>query len=198
MQTKQKTAYFLAGNLVGLRAVEDDDIPLIARWINDEEVTHFMFYGQWPTNLGQVRETIQKQVSSPQNVVFMVYDRKTNRRIGFAGIYDIHLTAQKGEFRILIGEKDFWGKGYGTEVTELLTFYGFDRLNFHRIYLGVTAENKGGVKAYERAGYAHEGVLKDDIFRNGRYYDTIRMGLLRDEYLKKYHKDHAKRFRSSR
>ena len=95
---------------------------------------------------------------------------------------------------MLIGERAYWGKGYGTEITELLTFYGFDRLNLHRIWLGVTADNKGAVRCYERAGYVHEGVFKDDLYRNSRFYDSIRMAILRTDYYPKRHARDAKRF----
>ena len=189
--------FFLSGKLVFLRSVEETDIAIIAPWLNDGEVTHYMFYGQKPTNLSQVREMIMGQVNNPANAVWMVLDLKSKKPIGFCGLYDIHATAQKAEFRILIGTKEFWGKGYGTEITELLTFYGFDRLNLHRVWLGVTSENKGGVKAYERAGYVYEGALNDDIYRYSRYYDTVRMGILRDGYYKKLFKKHLTVFRPS-
>lgn len=186
---------FLKGSRVYLRSVElATDIPLIASWINDGIVTKFMFYGQLPTTLSQVEKMIVDQISSPANVVFMVCDNATQKPIGFAGLYDMHLTARKAEFRVLIGETDFWGKGYGTEVTQLLTFYGFDRMNMHRMYLGVTSENLGAVKAYEKAGYVREGQLRDDIYRNSKYYDSIKMSLLREEYYEKYYEEHKKLF----
>ena len=114
--------------------------------------------------------------------------------IGYAGLYDQHPTCHRAEFRVLLGERDFWGKGYGTEVTELLTFYGFDRLDLHRVYLGVVADNAGAVRAYEKAGFVREGVLRDEVYRNSRFYDGIRMGLLRQEYYEKYYQAHKARF----
>jgi RimJ/RimL family protein N-acetyltransferase len=82
----------------------------------------------------------------------------------------------------------------GTEVTEILTYYGFDRLNLNRIYLGFTAENKGAGKAYEKAGYRQEGILKEDIYRNSRYYDSVRMAILRKDYYKDRHNEHKLKF----
>jgi RimJ/RimL family protein N-acetyltransferase len=186
---------FLKGSKTYLRSVDlATDIPIIASWINDGVVTKFMFYGQLPTTLPQVAKMIEDQIASPANVVFMVCDNETQKPIGFAGLYDMHRTARKAEFRILIGETDFWGKGYGTEVAQMLTFYGFDRMNMHRMYLGVTSENLGGVKAYEKAGYVREGQLRDDIYRNSRYYDSIKMSLLRNEYYEKYYEQHKAMF----
>lgn len=187
----------MRGELVALRNVEETDAPLVLRWMNDEEVTHYMFTGQRPLTLTQVTEELRRQTESASNTVFIVEDLKTRRPVGLGGLYDIHATARKAEFRVLLGERECWNKGYGTEVTELLTFYGFDRLNLHRIWLGVTAENRGGVRAYQKAGYREEGRLREDLYRNSRYYDSIRMSILRSEYYPDRHKKHAQRFRSA-
>ena len=186
--------FFLQGSLTLLRPLAGDDFALLSKWLNDPEVTYFMFYGQRPQTEEQIRELLLKQVQDQSNVVCMVLDKKSGNPIGFAGLYDMHFTSQKADFRILIGEKRFWGKGYGTEVTELLTFYGFDRLNLHRIYLGATLENKGALRAYEKAGFKKEGVLRDDIYRNSQYYDSVRMAILREDYYKTLYNIHKKKF----
>ncbi len=190
--------YFLQSEKVGLCPIEIKDLrklsEMIAKWVNDGEVTYFMFTGQKPKNSEQVFSDFKKQLQERNNVIFLVCDKKTKKPLGYAGLYEIHDTARKAESRILIGEKSFWGKGYGTETVELLTFYGFDRLNLNRIYLGYTADNKGSGRAYEKAGYKKEGLLKEDIYRNSRYYDSVRMALLRKDYYKKYHKGHLRRF----
>jgi RimJ/RimL family protein N-acetyltransferase len=82
----------------------------------------------------------------------------------------------------MIGEKEFWGKGYGTEINNLVLDYGFRKLNLHKIYLGVNADNKGAVKSYKKSGFKYEGTKRDEIYRNGRYYDAIMMSILRNEY----------------
>lgn len=187
--------YFLKSKKIGLRAIEKKDTPIITKWLNDEIVTYFMFYGQRPTNEDQIAEEIQKQINSQDNIVFLIVNLRTKKPIGFAGLYGIHPTARKAEFRILIGEKNFWGKGYGTEVTELVTYYGFDRLNLNKIWLGYEKENKAAGITYERAGYSYEGISKEDIYRNSRYYDGVRMAILRRDYYEKFFKEHLKRFK---
>lgn len=189
---------FLEGEKVILAPIELEDLKklsqIIAGWVNDGKVTYFMFSGQTPKNSEQVFGDFKKQLESGNNAIFLIVNRKTKKPIGYAGLYDIHATARKAESRILIGEKKFWGRGYGTEVIELLTFYGFDRLNLNRIYLGFTEENKGSGLAYKEAGYVYEGKFKEDIYRNSRYYNTIRMAILRKDYYKKFYEFHLKRF----
>lgn len=185
---------FLESEHVGVRPYSPADNEKIHQWLNDERVTYFMYYGQRPTTLAQVTDMMAKQWSNEANVLFVVETVKGKRPIGFAGLYDIHPTARKGEFRVLIGDPACWGKGWGTEVTELLTHYAFDRLNLNRVWLGVTDENKGAVRAYEKSGYRVEGVLKQDTYRNSRYYDTVRMGILRSDYYPKRFEENRKRF----
>lgn len=181
-----------------MRPVEIEELPktssFLEKWANDEIVTYYMFTGQKPANKKQIVEIFKKQIESKENVIFLVVDIETERPVGYAGLYEINETARKAEFRILIGEKEFWGKGYGTEVAQLLAYYGFDRLNLSRIYLGYTADNKGAGRAYEKAGYKYEGTLKEDIYRNSRYYDSIRMAILRKDYYEKFYQLHLKIF----
>lgn len=188
---------FLKSEKVILRPFERDQLktlaPLVAGWVNDGEATYYMFTGQKPQNVEQVAATLQKDLEKG-DLVFLALDARAQVPIGYAGLYDINQTVRKAEFRILIGEKDFWGKGYGTEITELLTFYGFDRLNLNRIYLGFTADNKAAQGAYEKAGYVYEGTLRQEFYRNSRYYDAVRLAILRDDYYQRLYPEHLRRF----
>lgn len=188
------TGYFLQGDRSFLRAYEVGDALAVARWYNNAAVTHFMFTGQQPLTPEAAKEKIESEVKDSGNVVLIACDKKTKKAIGLVGLYGIHPASRRAEMRILIGERAFHGKGYGTELSELINFYGFDRLNLNRIYLGYTADNKGAGRAYEKAGYREEGVLKQDMYRNSVYYDTVRMAILRDDYYKKYYSGHKKRF----
>lgn len=191
---------FINGIHVRLDPIEEKDIKKIAeyisKWVNDPIVTYYMFTGQRPKNVAEIIQGLKKELDSNQNVIFLVSDKKTRQMIGYAGLYDINPSVRKAEFRILIGEKDFWGKGYGTEISEVVTLYGFDRLNLNRIYLGYTSANQGAKKAYERAGYVYEGMRRDDLYRNSTYYDSVIMALLRDDYYKKLYTIHHEKYKN--
>ena len=186
--------FFLKGDKISLRPYCAEDARLVFDWFNDPVVTFYMFTGQKPKTSEQISVLMEKDVNSEENTIFIAVDNVSGDPIGIVGLYEIDHTARKAEMRIIIGNRKYWGKGYGTEMTDLIDFYGFDRLNLNRIYLGVTDENKGGVKAYEKAGYIYEGRLLQDIYRNSRYYDSVRMGLLRDDYYKKLYPEHKKKF----
>lgn len=85
-------------------------------------------------------------------------------------------------FGIVIGEKDCWGKGYGTEVTRLMVWHGFQNLNLNRIWLNVYDFNPRGIRAYEKAGFKKEGALRQAMYAEGKYHDTFVMGILREEW----------------
>lgn len=84
---------------------------------------------------------------------------------------------------IALGERDYWGRGYGADAMRLILQYGFIELNLHRISLGVHSYNKRAFKSYEKVGFKVEGVMRHDTFREGRRTDGIYMGILRDEWL---------------
>lgn len=102
--------------------------------------------------------------------------------IGTVGLYSHRDIYRSWEFRILIGHPDYLGKGIGEEATRMVVDWGFKRLNAHRIWLGVNEENVGAVKCYEKVGFKREGVLRDEIWINGKYVNAIRMSILEAEW----------------
>jgi RimJ/RimL family protein N-acetyltransferase len=119
---------------------------------------------------------------SDKDIVFAIVDKKTNEHIGNAGLYTINWLYRSAEYRIIIGEKKYWNKGYGAEAAGLIIDYGFNKLNLNKVWLGVNTENKGAVRSYIKSGFKEEGILRDEIYRNGRYYDAVRMSILRREF----------------
>jgi RimJ/RimL family protein N-acetyltransferase len=83
-----------------------------------------------------------------------------------------------------LGEREFWGKGYGTEAMKLILRFGFCELNLHRVSLSVFEYNQRAIKSYEKAGFRLEGRERESILRDGRRYDVFYMGILREEWLK--------------
>ena len=131
-------------------------------------------------------KSLQWGIFSPYPVTEVRW-RDGGRFIGTTGLYSHRDIYRSFEFRILIGHPDCLGKGIGTEVTRMVVDWGFKRLNAHRIWLGVNAENLGAIKCYEKVGFKREGVLRDEIFCNGHYTDAIRMGLLESDWKEEVH-----------
>ncbi|MFH1772646.1 MAG: GNAT family protein [Candidatus Omnitrophota bacterium] len=170
---------FITGKIIYLRGLGREDLPDVVKWINNPEVTHYLFMGDKPSNLESLTESWEKELRSPNDISFAIVDMKKDELIGWTGIYTINWISRSAEYRVFIGNKNYWSKGIGTEAARLLIEYAFNKLNLNRVWLGVNAEHKGALKSYGKAGFIKEGVLRQELFRNGKYYDVIRMGILK-------------------
>ena len=178
----QKTS-FAEGSLVLLRPLERADLnEQYLGWLNDPEVTRYTETGTFPTTAEDLENFYRSVTGSKNDVIFAIVDKKSGRHVGNVKLGPIHWLHRSAILGILIGEKEFWGKGIGLEATRLVVEYGFNRLNLHRIELGVFAEHKAAVRCYEKAGFKIEGHMRQDLFHDGEYKDRIWMGLLRSEY----------------
>jgi len=180
---------FIEGNRIYLRGIEKKDLSgRFFQWANDKEVTRYLFMGVIPNILENVEEWFENTRKSNTDIVLMIVDKTNNKEIGFTGLHTMQWLHRTAEFRLFIGEKDFWGKGYAQETAKLVLRYGFELLNFNRIWSGINTENKGSVGFCLKAGFVKEGVLREEAYRNSRYYDVVRIGILRKEYEEKYKK----------
>lgn len=170
----------LIGENTYLRPIEKADAPLFVAWLNDPEVSRFT-QQYLPLNLRQEEEYLARLYQDKENVILGIVERATDRLLGAAGFHQIDWRNRQTGFGIVIGAKDAWGKGHGAETTRLMLRYAFATLNLHRVWLRVYSFNERAMRCYEKVGFQREGVLRQDVFRDGRYWDTIMMSVLRDE-----------------
>lgn len=173
---------FLIGEKVRLRGVRREDMEAYRRWLADPAVTEFLEMGWKPLADADLDATYHSLTANPETVAFIVEDKATGEAVGVAGLYLIQWLARRAQFNILIGERKAWDRGFGTESLQLLLRYGFETLNLESIQLGVNAENARAIRSYEKAGFVHEGRRRRFVYRNGRYYDSLMMSMLREEY----------------
>ena len=174
---------FLEGNRIYLRGIEKKDLQgNFFQWANDKEVTRFLFMGVFPNNQENLEEWFEHMRKSDTNVVLMIVNKSDDKVIGFTGLFEMRWIHRTAEFRLFIGEKDYWGKGYAQEATKLVLRYGFELLNFNKIWSGINTANKESVNFCLRCGFVEEGILRAETYRNSRYYDVVRISILRKEY----------------
>jgi len=101
--------------------------------------------------------------------------------VGVCGLKDMHSRNRHAELWIYLGDGQQRGRGLGRRALQLLTRYGFDQLNLHRIYLHVPAYNAAAQRAYQACGFREEGRDREHLYIDGAYHDAVRMGLLRTE-----------------
>ena len=172
----------ILGEKVALGPLRRDLLPLYERWINDFEVTVTLGAQMRPMTHEAEEAWYQRAAQGEGSVSFTIYERSTLRPIGNTGLHNIDHLHRTAEFGILIGEKDCWDKGYGTEVTTLMLDYGFTCLNLHNIILSVDSGNQRGIRAYTRAGFKVIGRRREARRRGGRTTDTIFMDCLASEF----------------
>ncbi|HEX3270906.1 MAG TPA: GNAT family N-acetyltransferase [Ktedonobacterales bacterium] len=173
----------ITGTLVGLGPFVRDDLPVYTRWINDFEVTRYYLDTPRPQTLEERAAWYERMSASDlYNIDFLIYELATMRPIGRVGLEDISYQHRRASFGILIGEKDCWGKGYGTEATRLTLDYGFRLLGLHNIMLSVSSANTAAIRAYKRAGFRVIGARRECRFEGDHTLDSIFMDCLSTEF----------------
>ena len=176
--SKQET---LIGRRVYLRPFERDDLPYIQRWSNDAELRRLT--GEVaPMSRAETEKWYKELLADKDRMWFVIALKKSDRVIGEAGLLRMFRPWRATDISIIIGEKDAWGKRYGTEGGRLLLDYAFKRLGFHRVSIGVVGFNKRALKFWESLGFKKEGVHRDEYYYNNEYSDFIMMSILEDEY----------------
>ncbi len=122
------------------------------------------------------------RLMSPEQVGYAIDVRETGRLIGSTTFSNLDPDNGSVLFHISIGEPDAWGRGYGTEATELMLWLAFERIGLHRVALSVFGFNERAIRGYEKAGFRIEGRHREAIVRDGQRWDELTMGVLAAEW----------------
>ena len=131
-----------------------------------------------------VQKWIEKQYENPNDYFFTIRLLEDDRIVGGIGLDAVYWTHGDAFVGIGLGQKEDWGKGYGTDAMRIILRYAFTELNLRRVSLDVFEYNPRGVRSYEKAGFVIEGRVRGAVLRDGRRWDVIYMGILREEWLK--------------
>ena len=174
---------FLISKNVYLRPLEKEDADTFVSWIEDWElVKNIPQRFRFPFNTAKEKEHINNLYKSSDNIVLAIIYKSEEKFIGTTGFGDINPVNRTAVFGLVIGDKNYRNKGLGTEILNLMLKYGFNILNFNRIYLEVNADNIPAIKLYEKAGFKIEGCLRQDYYFDGEYKDKLIMGILKGEF----------------
>jgi RimJ/RimL family protein N-acetyltransferase len=173
----------VVGEKVALGPVRRDLMPLYDRWFNGFEVG-LPYFLQLRPHTREAREAWYERLArdEPDTVEFLIYERATLRPIGKTALDYIDHYNRTASFGILIGEKDCWGKGYGTETTILMLDYAFTLLGLHNVMVTVDGHNERAIRAYRRAGFRELGRRRGARRRGNRTFDDIYMDCIATEF----------------
>ncbi len=180
MKTKPELT-FRVGKRVRIRLLCEDDAQILTQWMNDPEVTQYILQ-YLPKSIKAEKEWLEKIEPNSHDFVFGI-ETEDETMIGVMGLHKvnyIHGTATTGAF---IGNKDYWSKGYGSEAKMLLLQYAFDTLGLRKICASVIDFNKRSLRYQEKCGYKVEGRLKNQLFKDGQYWDEVLLAVYKEDWL---------------
>jgi len=169
----------IIGNKVILRALKRSDVLKILEWRNDSEIS-YLTGTVYPISEIEHEKWIEKKIQDQNNKILAIDDLEKKKFIGIIGSKNTDFINRNTELYIYIGEKEYWGKGYGTDATTTFVKYCFDQLNLHRVYLYVFAYNERAIHSYKKVGFVTEGLLKDSVYKAGSYHDKILMAIVKN------------------
>lgn len=175
---------FLEGEKILLRPLADEDaFGAYPHWLNDPIVCQGNSHGAYPYTQEQALDFIHQNRGRTDALVVAIVEKINGRHIGNISLQAINPVSRSAEIAIILGEKEFWGKGIGTEAVTLLVRHAFFTLNLHRIYFGTPVSNRGMQKIGEKLGMHKEGCRREAFYKKGSYEDIWEYGLLRSEFI---------------
>lgn len=179
-----QTLITITGEKVALGPLHRGIIPLMLKWDNDLALSILSGDPARPRTVEAAEAEYESYAKGEGGdwVLFVVYERERLRPIGIAELSDIDRTNRTAEYGIRIGEGDYWGRGYGTEVTYLMLDYAFNALGLHNVALEVHAFNGRAIRAYEKVGFREIGRRRQAHRIGDRAYDEVLMDCIAPEF----------------
>lgn len=183
----------LKGELVYL-TVENPQVmaETISRWSSDSEYWRLAAGdAAFPRSSKAIKGWLEKEMATenPQLFMFAIRRLEDNQLIGEIDLDGVLWTHGEAFVGISLGEREFWGKGYGTDAMRAILKYAFLELNLNRVSLNVFDYNSRAKRSYEKVRFKEEGRCREFLLRDGKRYDLIFMGILRSEWEEMFAKE---------
>lgn len=177
----------LVGERIYLSPRNAEDVEIFTEWMNDFYVTDYT--GRSYQTMTLQEEKIFLENTEKGKNTFAIIDIETDKMIGTVGLHEVDHVNRTATLGIFIGNKDYWSKGYGTEAIRLILDFGFNYLNLNNIDLALMEFNQRALKCYQKCGFKEIGRRRKCKFINGKYYDSILMDILAEEFKESYIKN---------
>jgi RimJ/RimL family protein N-acetyltransferase len=188
MSTQLPTTNLFSGGLTRLVAADPDkDAPTLRAWSRDDEFLRL--FGSDPvrpwTEAGikkELNDYIGEEEPSHKSFQFLIRALEGDKLIGMCELTVDYWPHREAWVAIGLGDRAYWGKGYGTDAMRVLLRYAFQELSLHRVSLGVFGYNERAQKSYLKVGFQVEGRMRERLRRAGQWHDMVVMGVLRSEW----------------
>ena len=171
---------------IKLRNLQLDDVEDRYKWSLDKEVSKYLSVPDKypPFTKEETKKWIQLCMNGTNGYLQKSILTEDNIHIGWVDLKNFDKINNNAEVGITIGNKDYWGKGYGAAAMIEMLNHGFEELKLHKIWLRVDRDNEKAIKSYIKVGFVEEGVLREDRLRQGKYIDRLRFSILKNEKAK--------------
>lgn len=166
---------------LAFRRPEMADVEVIRELKNNEKAALLLGGVFHPYTTEDIERWINFHNNNPEEVLLVVEEKTKGKLIGHVGLYKIDNVAKKTEFGILLADDESRGRGYGTKATKLMVDYAFQTMGMHKVTAEVLSENAPSIAMFKKCGFSVDGCLRDDVYKNGRYYDVLAMSILKED-----------------
>jgi RimJ/RimL family protein N-acetyltransferase len=168
---------------VYLRPLEVVDYVIINKWRNDYEVLKYLAGNVFIVSSEREKKWVENIIfDDSKNLYFGICEKESKNLIGYSSINNIDIRNLKAEWGgTLIGEKEYLGKGLGKEASALMLRFIFDQYPIHKINTYCLEEHPTTIKLFENLGFKKDGVLRDEVFKNGGFKNIVLYSILREE-----------------
>lgn len=176
----KNTKSLIAGNRIYLRRIKISDVKRnYCAWMNDPEVVRYTEsrFKKW--QIQALKNYVRAISRNPGSVMLAMILKDKDTHIGNIKIGPIDYKHKFADIGIIIGEKSLWGKGFAVEALKLAIKYAFNRLKIHKLTAGIYANNTGSLRAFKKAGFITEGLLKKQYVYKASYVDAVLLGIRR-------------------
>lgn len=174
----------LSGDRIGLREFRPDDLGEVMKVIGDDRVTDYLSFDSRTHEQGatMLKETDKRAKQTPRTEYYLAVTESDDKLIGFARLGFNGVQAAKLGYAIAA---DRWNCGYATDATRTLVDFGFHTLKLHRISAAIGPENSASIIIAQRLGMSYEGRIRDHVYTNGQWRDSLLYSVLAHEWSSK-------------
>lgn len=165
-----------------LRALELDDYNVTINWRSDEDILRMVGGHKYFVSSEKEKEWVRNAIFDNDRIVLGICIKESNKLIGTVNIQEFDYINRSCHIPILIGDKTEWSKGYATEARMHALKFAFHERGMHRVWAAILDNNLASIKMHEKCGYKQEGIMRQSVYKDGRFHDQYLMSVLREEF----------------
>jgi len=181
------------GTRVCLRTLRPEDLEYLSEWAEDpfiERMVGSEFLNAYKHVYDKDPAFYEAVLTDPTQIVVVIEaNRGWTKPVGLARLFNIHLLEGYCFFEVMLTDQKAIRRGFGVEAGKLISYYGVDVLGLRRIEAKVYEYNALSANSLRRNGFQQEGVLRKAGYQDGRYWDVLVFGILKDEIDEQRKKD---------